>query len=64
MSFSIREFEPADIPDMVKIWNEVVDAGNAFPQNTRLDAVSAAEFFTSQTFTGVAIGRPGGRASR
>ena len=39
---------------MTAIWNAVVAAGNAFPQDEPLDAQSAAEFFASQTRSAVA----------
>ena len=39
---------------MLAIWNEVVGAGNAFPQEEPLDAESGAAFFAQQTYTGVA----------
>lgn len=31
----IREFESKDVADMVRIWNQVVDEGVAFPQFMR-----------------------------
>ncbi|MCR4779917.1 MAG: GNAT family N-acetyltransferase [Ruminiclostridium sp.] len=54
MDIVIREFEPKDLRDMIGIWNKVVDDGNAFPQSTKLNGHTAAHFFNSQTFTGVA----------
>ena len=39
---------------MVKIWNEVVEDGIAFPQLDLLDENSGAEFFSSQTYCAVA----------
>lgn len=33
----IRKYEPADIPSMVQIWNEVVEEGVAFPQEGFFD---------------------------
>lgn len=50
----IREYKAADIPDMVKIWNEVVEEGIAFPQEEVLDENTGAEFFQAQTYCGVA----------
>ena len=32
MMTEVRAYEPADIPAMVEIWNEVVEDGIAFPQ--------------------------------
>lgn len=52
----IRPFEPADVPAMRAIWNEVVRAGNAFPQIDELATDAEAEsFFASQTRTAVAV---------
>jgi len=39
---------------MLRIWNEVVEDGIAFPQEEALDVESGAEFFASQSYTGVA----------
>ena len=50
----IREYEQKDMKDMIRIWNEVVDEGIAFPQEDCLDMESGAAFFTSQSYTGVA----------
>ncbi len=38
---------------MISIWNEVVLEGIAFPQEELLDEDSGAEFFASQSYTGV-----------
>ena len=54
MKIIIREFEPKDLGQMIEIWNSVVDAANAFPQSNKLNNHTAAHFFNSQTFTGVA----------
>ena len=39
---------------MIRIWNEVVEDGVAFPQEECLDEKSGAEFFAAQTYTAVA----------
>lgn len=39
---------------MIRIWNEVVDEGVAFPQEERLDAKSGEAFFASQSYSAVA----------
>lgn len=51
---NIREYTENDIPEMIHIWNEVVEDGIAFPQEDLLDMKTGAEFFASQSFTGVA----------
>lgn len=37
------------------VWNEVVEAGDAFPQAEPLDAESGMTFFASQSYTGAAV---------
>ena len=49
----VREFVQDDLKDMIRIWNEVVEEGTAFPQEEYLDMESGAEFFASQSYTGV-----------
>ena len=57
--FTVREYVPDDLGSMIEIWNEVVEEGNAFPQEESLDAESGRSFFAEQSFCGVAeeIGR-------
>lgn len=50
----IREYKNQDIKDMVKIWNEVVKDGAAFPQEECLTEETGAAFFASQSYTAVA----------
>lgn len=50
----IRGYKEQDLSEMVRIWNEVVEDGIAFPQEEVLDMKSGAEFFASQSYTGVA----------
>ncbi len=50
----VRAYSKNDIPGMIAAWNEVVDEGNAFPQEERLDERSGAEFFAVQSRCGVA----------
>lgn len=52
---TVREYNGGDIPAMISVWNEVVDEGNAFPQEERLDERSGAEFFAAQSRCGVAV---------
>lgn len=54
MKVIIRKYESRDIADMVKIWNSVVEDGIAFPQEEYLNETSGAEFFSSQSYCGVA----------
>lgn len=54
MDIIVRKYEPGDLPAMMEIWNQVVAAGNAFPQEECLTPESAAEFFGAQSYCGVA----------
>lgn len=54
MELAIRPYAEADLKAMIRIWNEVVEAGNAFPQVTPLTEDSAREFFAGQTASMVA----------
>lgn len=50
----IRAYREQDISEMVRIWNEVVEEGVAFPQLDLLDEETGKSFFGSQTYCGVA----------
>ena len=54
MNISIRAYQPEDLPQMIDLWNEVVEEGIAFPQEELLTPQTGAEFFASQTYSGVA----------
>ena len=54
MNVTIRAYAVADLPAMAEIWNAVVEAGDAFPQEEPLTAETAADFFGGQTYCGVA----------
>ena len=54
MNIKIRQFTKKDLPEMVEIWNEIVEEGIAFPQEDKLNLKTADKFFSSQTYTGVA----------
>lgn len=56
---TVRKYTQADIAAMAEIWNEVVEEGIAFPQEECLDMQTGAEFFASQTYTGVAVDESG-----
>lgn len=51
---TIREFRAQDLEDAMNIWNEVVREGLAFPQVEELTLQTADEFFSSQSYTGIA----------
>ncbi len=50
----IRRYTEADLPSMIRIWNEVVEDGIAFPQVDLLTETTGTEFFAAQTYCGVA----------
>ena len=54
MKIVIRKYTEKDILDMIKIWNEVVEDGIAFPQEELLTYETGSEFFASQTYTAIA----------
>ena len=59
MSIKIRPYEPHDVAEMTRIWNEVVEDGVAFPQEEPLTQESAAEFFAAQSRCAVAENESG-----
>ena len=50
----IRRYTQSDMPDLIRIWNEVVEEGIAFPQEECLTMETGTAFFASQSYTGVA----------
>jgi L-amino acid N-acyltransferase YncA len=54
MNIQVRCHVKEDIPEMIKIWNEIVEEGIAFPQEEMLTPETGARFFASQTYTAVA----------
>ncbi len=54
MNIEIRAYDKNDIADAIYIWNEVVQDGIAFPQMILLTESSGEEFFSEQSFTGIA----------
>lgn len=57
----VQKYSENDLQDMVRIWNEVVEEGVAFPQEDCLDNQSGKEFFDSQTYCGVAVDEKSGK---
>ena len=51
----IRGYASGDLSAMIRIWNDVVNEGNAFPQEEQLDERTGAEFFAAQSYCGVAV---------
>lgn len=54
MNIEIRAYDKNDGAEAINIWNEVVQDGIAFPQIDLLTERSGDEFFSQQSFTGIA----------
>lgn len=54
MNIEIRGHTERDMEAMIRIWNEVVEDGIAFPQEETLTLADGREFFTAQTYSAVA----------
>jgi len=54
MNIQIREYTKEDVKEAVRIWNEVVEEGNAFPQTELLTESTGHELFSQQSYTGIA----------
>ena len=57
----IRGFQDGDAEEAAAIWNQVVEDGEAFPQEEGLTEEEALRFFKEQSFTGVAEEADSGR---
>ena len=51
----IRRYENKDEKEAIAIWNAVVREGIAFPQDEELTDNTANDFFSSQSYTGIAV---------
>lgn len=63
MDIIVREYDQNDLTDMIRIWNEVVNEGTAFPQEICLTEKTGKEFFGSQTYSAVAVNSCTGRVT-
>ena len=54
MSIKVRKYLKKDLKEMIRIWNEIVEEGVAFPQEECLTNETGEEFFLSQTYCAVA----------
>ena len=54
MDIDICEYKTQNAAEAACIWNEIVRAGNAFPQETELSPQEADSFFRAQSFTAIA----------
>lgn len=55
----VRKYCENDIHEMIRIWNDVVEEGEAFPQEETLTLESGCAFFASQSYCGVATDENG-----
>ena len=51
----IRKYQEADLPLLTELWNEIVEGGISFPQDSPLSPEEATEFFAVQTVTACAF---------
>ena len=51
----VRKNANRDIPVMIETWNEMLEEGEVFAGHELFDANTGDEFFTSQTYCGVAV---------
>ena len=54
MIIEIRAYDQKDAAGAVDVWNEVVEDGIAFPQTDFLTEETGDQFFSEQSFTGIA----------
>ena len=54
MEIILEEYQLKDVESMVRIWNEVVEEGVAFPQEELLTKATGEQFCTEKTYCGVA----------
>jgi L-amino acid N-acyltransferase YncA len=57
MEIQIRAYQERDLSQMMRIWNEIVEEGIAFPQEEILTMETATQFFKEQTYSAVAVDR-------
>ena len=55
MKIEVRAYEENDLPEMIRIWNEVVEEGIAFPQEDVLAPDTGKVFFAGHTYNAVAV---------
>lgn len=55
MGIVMQEFQLSEIGEMTSLWNSIVEEGRAFPQIEKLSKAEGIEFFSGQSFTGLAL---------
>lgn len=61
MNITVREYGEWELPEMIRIWNEVVEEGIAFPQEELLTEQTGASFFAEQSYSAAAVDEETGR---
>lgn len=61
MNITVRKYEEKDLPELIRIWNEVVEDGVAFPQEEYLNEETGRNFFAEQTYTAAAVDEESGK---
>jgi L-amino acid N-acyltransferase YncA len=59
MNVLIDQYSENDVPEMCRIWNDVVEDGIAFPQEEKLTNDTGKAFFASQSYSAVAKDKDG-----
>lgn len=54
MTVEVRKWKEKEVGSMVRIWNQIVAEGNAFPQTNLLSYEEGRAFFAKQDYTGIA----------
>lgn len=54
MEIKVRAYRESDLPEMVRIWNEVVEDGVAYPQEEFLTMETGRAFFAEQSYSAAA----------
>lgn len=55
MEIEVRAYRESDLSEMIRIWNEIVEEGVAFPQEECLTMETGSIFFAGQTYCAVAV---------
>ncbi|MBQ3451857.1 MAG: GNAT family N-acetyltransferase [Selenomonadaceae bacterium] len=55
MAIEVVPYDKKFVGAAIKIWNEIVREGIAFPQEDEFDEITGDEFFQAQSFTGLAV---------
>ena len=55
MEIKVIPYDKKFVGAAIKIWNEIVREGIAFPQEDELNEITGDEFFKAQSFTGLAV---------